>query len=78
MTDAEKRNNLLWAERVAARVKLIMDALLEFYEPTEAMLWFMAPQALLDRDVPFLLMQTTAGFKRVRAVIARLQDGAYV
>jgi uncharacterized protein (DUF2384 family) len=76
--NAEQRNNRLWAERVAARVKLVMDDLLEFYEPNEAMLWFMSHQALLDRDVPFLLLQTTAGFKRVRAVIARLQDGAFI
>lgn len=75
---AEKRNNRLWAERVAARVKLVMDDLLEFYEPSEAMLWLMAPQTLLDRDVPFLLLQTVAGYKRVRAVLARLKDGAYI
>lgn len=70
--------NRMWAERVAARVKIIMLYLLEFYEPNDAMRWFVTGQPLLEMDIPFLLMQTTPGYKRVRAVIERLKDGAYI
>lgn len=63
---------------VGARVKVIMIDLLEFYEHNEAFAWFVARQPLLDNEVPFLLLQTAAGFRRVKVVIERLKDGAFI
>ena len=70
--------NRVAADIVGARVKVIMNDLLEFYEHNEAFLWFVTRQPLLDGEVPFLLLQTAAGFRRVKAVLERLKDGAFI
>ena len=75
---AERARNRDAGDIVGARVKVVMTDLLEFFEHNEAFLWFVTPQPLLDRDVPFLLLQTAAGFRRVKAVLERLKDGAFV
>lgn len=66
------------ADLLGARVKVIMRDLLEFYEPSEAMLWFTSPHSLLEQDVPFLLLQTAGGYRRIKFMLARLKDGAYI
>lgn len=63
---------------IGARVKIIMIDLLEFFSHNDAFLWFVTPQPLLDGDKPFLLLQTAAGFRRVKAVLERLKDGAFI
>ena len=77
-TEDERARNRTAGDIIGARVKVVMIDLLEFYEHNEAFLWFITPQPLLERDVPFLLLQTAAGFRRVKAVLERLKDGAFI
>jgi uncharacterized protein (DUF2384 family) len=74
----ERARNRNAGEIIGARVKVVMIDLLEVFEHNEAFLWVITPQPLLERDVPFLLLQTAAGFRRVKAVLERLKDGAFI
>jgi uncharacterized protein (DUF2384 family) len=52
--------------------------LLAVYEPFDATMWFVSPQATLGNRRPCELLATTEGRDLVRAVIAQLLDGAHV
>ena len=78
LPEEKRARNRAAGDIIGARVKVLMIDLLEFFDHNEAFLWFVVPQALLDQEVPFLLLQTAAGFRRVKAVLERLKDGAFI
>lgn len=56
----------------------ILLALAEFYTLQEALKWMESEQPLLKGQRPIALLTTDEGFLEICAVIARLQDGAYI
>ena len=61
-----------------SRIRLIIMELHDFYEPREALQWIMEPQSFFNGEKPADLILTDDGTSKVRSVIARLKDGAYV
>ena len=61
-------------EKIVSAVKLKLQ---EFYSPDEAEKWMVAPHALLRGDTPEQVI-AASGTREVLALIAQLQDGAFV
>ena len=60
------------------RFSSVLLALDEFYTFKEAIAWCESPQPLLGGKRPLELLLTDEGSQQVAAVIARLQDGAFI
>lgn len=65
-------------ELYGTRVVLLLQLLEPFYEPSEALAWITEPQSLLAGERAAVLIETDDGMVKVRAVIARLADSAYI
>jgi uncharacterized protein (DUF2384 family) len=66
----ERRDNLL-------RLEWLVSQLSEFYPPEEAKLWLFSPHPMLDGETPADRIRA-GGVEDVLAIIAQLQDGAFV
>lgn len=51
--------------------------LLLIYEPTEALMWLVTKQPLLDSRMPCELLTEKDGFQKVLTVITQITDSAY-
>jgi uncharacterized protein (DUF2384 family) len=58
-------------------LEYLVGELVEIFGPEEARLWLFAPHPLLEGERPADLIQQ-GRVEEVRAIIAQLQDGAYV
>lgn len=63
---------------VVGRFSATLLALDEFYSLKDAIAWCESPQPLLGGKRPLELLLTDEGSQQVAAVIARLQDGAFI
>ena len=62
----------------ANRVTDLLGQLKEFYELSDAIAWIASEQSLLGDRRPADLLHTEEGTREVKAVVARLRDGAFI
>lgn len=61
-----------------ARVAIVKGKLQELYEPGEAAMWLLTPQARLNYRPPVEFLWHEGGYRQVSAIIQQVLDGAFI